>query len=450
MVSTLGLAVYYSFYAPLVLTALILTLCLVGRWRQAIAATLMMISTMVAGLSLYAILQVHSVAGDIGYFATAAYFFFSWIPELFFSMLSDPTTTAFTIVVCVVIFLLVTRTLSGTSKLRAVLTASTFCCAILALRPYLAVIFYSPSVVSCMTSCLYLWVPGYNFGLSFGLALFIAITCVLLCRLERSVAILATVLVTFAFVYAYFLTGNLYYESKYMFVASTVLPVLMVSVIQRARGSVGPFRMSSVRSMMANPAFRIPRIRKASVSRFSQKALGLFLLGFIAVNLALQGYVVVSQQIALRPVVYSGELEAGEWLRANADQILPCKNYEYFLTMDNLRGDFFEVASEHQFNMNHIPAGWSLPPFPLSYTYAEWLSFAKPGDILVGDESYPNAIPDDLASLPIGVPIAAHYGYVEILYVNHPVVVVQYLGQSLFEAQEHKYACTLGWSTTPP
>jgi hypothetical protein len=430
MLSIIGLALYYSFYAPMVLIVVILTMFIVNRGRQAIAATFAAFCALVGGFAVYAIFQGQSEGPN--YMLSYVTELLGSVVGLYSTLLSDPAMTGFLLLTGGIIIVCVTRLLADRSRPNIVLAACTFCITILAVRPFLAILFgRGPGVLNCIVQCGWLYVgPGYNFGLSFGLTLFIALAAIILCRLEKSTAILAAALASFAFVYAYFvIPGNLYYLTKYAFVASAIVPVLLVPLVVRARSLVG-----SLKTLRLRP-----------VRGFSRKAFGLLLISVIACNIVLQGYFVIGEEMALSPAIYPGEIEAGSWLRSNADQILPCRNYEYFLTMDVLRGEMFEVVSEHQFNLNRIPAGWSEPPFPLAYTFEQWLSFARPGDILVGDMSYPNAIPQGLDSLQMGTPIRVAAGYIEILHISPPVIIVRYLGTSPIAGN---FTCTAGWSTT--
>jgi hypothetical protein len=429
MFSIIGLALYYSFYAPMVLIFVILTMFIVSRGRQAIAVTFAAFCALVGGFAVYAIFQGQSEGPNsmLSYVTDLL----GSVVGLYSALLSDPAMTGFLLLTGGIIIVCVTRLLADRSRPNIVLAACTFCITILAVRPFLAILFYNPRVLSCIVDCGWYYVgPAYNFGLSFGLTLFIPLAAIILCRLEKSTAILAAALASFAFVYAYFvIPGYLYYLSKYAFLASAIVPVLLVPLVLRARSLVG-----SLKTLRLRP-----------VRGFSRKAFGLLLISVIACNIVLQGYFVVSEEMVLRPAIYPGEIEAGNWLRSNGDQVLPCRNYEYFMTMNVLRGEMFEVVSEHQFNMNWLPAGWDYPPFPIPYTFNDWLGFARPGDILVGDTSYPNAIPNGLGSLPMGTPVRLGPGYIEILHVSPPVIIVRYLGTS---PTAGNFTCTAGWSTT--
>jgi hypothetical protein len=429
--SALGLSTYYPLYTPLALGGVILMTFHTANKRNAVHASFTTFGMSAIGVGLFTMLQTRTTAGP-SIAPALSVRILSTLGKMYALAIANAAPLITLALIFTAVLILAKKFYLSHSKPKASLLATAMALMLVAVYPYLAVIFHKPGSIDCIVSCNYYYVPGYNFGLNFGLAILLGLASLAYSHTWKSTTIFEILTLNFSFLLLYYFTGNVYFSSKHVFIASAVAPILLGPVVGNLRKLVSGLKVTELRVTMPS-------------SRNLSKILALILLGVITINISLQGFLVVNQQLALRPTVYGGEFEAGEWLRANADSVLPCRNYEYFVTMDVLRAEFFEVASERQFNLNKLPGGWSTPPYPLSYTFSTWLSFAKPGDILIADMSYPGAVPSTLRLDTIGRPVLVNRTYIEILHVSPPAVIIRYIGTAS-NAHSANYTCIAGWS----
>jgi hypothetical protein len=428
--SAVGLGLYYPLYAPLVLLGVAIGAFQVAEKRKALAASLLTAGACALGIAQYVFFQKRGTAGpDLVTSYRSTDLNARMIAGVYAAALENAAFVATWLAVFAAILISARKFYVNRGEARPTLLAVTLTLTLASLTSFFGILFLYPGVINCMPACRGFYVPGYSLGLHFGLALIILLGYLAFRHNKRSVFLLSFLALTFVFLVGYDSVGNLYYSSKHYFIISTLAPVLFGAVVHWAQSTIGSPRIIAKRNL-----YSIPR----------SKILALVLLIAIATNLLAQTAVVARQQVSLRPAVYPGELAAGEWLRTNAGKAFPCDNYEYFVTMSDLRAWFFEIASERGFNMNKLPEDWSLPPYPVSYTLLEWIHFARRGDILIADRSFPDAVPSYISFEPGGT-VFVDGKYVEVIHISDPVIILRYLGDNP-NSTETGDTCVAGWS----